>query len=48
MDEGGYVIAEDQESCTVFGMPRSAIEAQVVDEVVSLHEIGKILQTIVG
>ena len=48
MDEGGYAIAEDQESCTVFGMPRSAIEAHVVDEVVSLHEIGKILQTIVG
>lgn len=47
-DEGGYVIAQDQASCTVFGMPRSAIEAHVVDEVASLTEIGKILKMIVG
>lgn len=45
---GGQVIAQDEASCTVFGMPRSAIEARVVDEVVSLNEIGNLLKIIVG
>lgn len=44
---GGYAIAEDEDSCTVFGMPRAAIAAQVVDEVMSLKEIGQTLQAIV-
>lgn len=44
---GGYVIAQDEASCTVFGMPRAAIAAQVVDQVCSLTEIGEIIQTIV-
>lgn len=36
---GGYVIAQDEASSTVFGMPKTAIEAQVVDLVLSLTEI---------
>lgn len=44
---GGQVIAQDKASCTVFGMPRSAIEVQAVDDVVSLNKIGDLLKTIV-
>ncbi|BAU27690.1 CheB methylesterase domain-containing protein [Aneurinibacillus soli] len=33
------VIAEDESTCIVFGMPRAAIQAGVVDKVVPLHEI---------
>ena len=44
---GGKTIAEDQSTCVVFGIPRSAIEAKVVDRVVPLgqvaHEIVKAL-----
>ena len=36
---GGKVIAEDESTCVVFGMPRSVIEAGVVDRVVPLHEM---------
>lgn len=40
-EQGGYGIAQDQTSSVVFGMPRRAIEAGVVDEVASLTEIGE-------
>jgi len=36
---GGWVIAQDETSSTVFGMPGAAIEAAVVDEVLSLGAI---------
>lgn len=36
---GGRVIAQDEESCVVFGMPREAIRAGVVDSVLSPDEI---------
>lgn len=34
-----YTIAEAEETCVVFGMPKSAIEAGVIDKVVPLHAI---------
>ncbi len=37
---GGSVWAQDEASSTVYGMPRRAVEAGVVDEVLSLGEIG--------
>lgn len=33
---GGHTLAQDEESCVVFGMPRTAIEAGCVDRVVAL------------
>ena len=38
-DRGAYTIAQNEESCVVFGMPREAIKAGGVDEVVSLDDI---------
>lgn len=35
----GFVIAQDEESCVVFGMPKSTIKLGVVDKVVSLSNI---------
>jgi two-component system chemotaxis response regulator CheB len=37
--KGGYVIAQDEESCVVYGMPQMALEAGVVDSMVSLDNI---------
>lgn len=34
-----FVIAQDEESCVVFGMPKSAIKLDAVDKIVSLDEI---------
>ncbi|MFZ0927771.1 MAG: chemotaxis response regulator protein-glutamate methylesterase [Syntrophobacteraceae bacterium] len=36
---GCYVIAQDETSCVVFGMPKAAIEAGVVDVVVPMEQI---------
>jgi len=35
------VLAQDKDSCVVYGMPKSAVEAGVVDKVVPLLDIGK-------
>ncbi|WP_022851731.1 protein-glutamate methylesterase/protein-glutamine glutaminase [Limisalsivibrio acetivorans] len=36
---GGNVIAQDEESCIVYGMPRAVIEAGISDEIVPLDDI---------
>lgn len=36
---GGYVIAQDEESCVVYGMPKAAVETGAVDEVLSIYDI---------
>jgi two-component system chemotaxis response regulator CheB len=38
---GGHTITEDKSTCMVYGMPKSAIEAGVVDRVVPLHRIAE-------
>ncbi|WPP53119.1 chemotaxis-specific protein-glutamate methyltransferase CheB [Catalinimonas niigatensis] len=42
---GGYTIVQDESSSVVFGMPKSAIEAGAVKQVVKLHEIGGFLMS---
>ncbi|MGD1046620.1 MAG: chemotaxis response regulator protein-glutamate methylesterase [Bacteroidota bacterium] len=37
--KGGYVIAQDEESCIVYGMPQAALEEGVVDSMASLENI---------
>ncbi len=36
---GSYIIAQDQESSVVWGMPRFIVEGGIADEVISLNEI---------
>lgn len=42
-DQGGYTIAQDEESSIVFGMPKVAIEIGAIDKVLPLKEITKSL-----
>ncbi|MBN1267494.1 MAG: chemotaxis response regulator protein-glutamate methylesterase [Anaerolineales bacterium] len=42
---GGKVIAEDQSTCVVWGMPRSVMEAGLPDEVVGLKEMAAALES---
>lgn len=37
---GGYTVAQSEKSCVVFGMPKSAIDAGCINEIVPLNEIG--------
>jgi len=43
---GGYVMAQNGESCVVYGMPKAVIEAGLADEVLSLNEIPAGIQRI--
>lgn len=38
---GAYTLAQDEESCVVFGMPKEAIARGGVDEIVPLHDISR-------
>jgi two-component system chemotaxis response regulator CheB len=40
----GITLAQDQQSSVIFGMPKAAIDAGVVDEVLSLDDIARRLQ----
>jgi two-component system chemotaxis response regulator CheB len=45
---GGWTIAQDQETCAVYGMPRSVIEADGASEVLPLPAIGYRLRDILS
>ncbi|SBS28655.1 Chemotaxis response regulator protein-glutamate methylesterase of group 2 operon [Marinomonas aquimarina] len=42
-DNGGFTVAQDEQSCVVFGMPRAAITLGAVTQVASLEDIGATL-----
>jgi two-component system chemotaxis response regulator CheB len=41
---GALILAQDEASCAVFGMPREAIELGAVDRIVSLDQMSEGLQ----
>ena len=47
-DAGAATIAQDEESCTVFGMPGAAIALGAADRVLSLPKIGPAIAELVG
>jgi two-component system chemotaxis response regulator CheB len=49
MNHGGRTIAEHESTCIVYGMPRSAIEAGVVDKILPANAIAdEIIRTVKG
>ena len=49
LKRGGCVsIAQDEASCVVFGMPREAIQAGLVDTVLPLNQIAGAITRLVG
>ena len=45
---GGHVIAQSEESCVVFGMPKVAVERGVVDQVLAPDDIASTLRNLNG
>lgn len=45
---GGSTVAQDKESCSIFGMPRAAIERGYVDRIAALTDIAPCLVALVG
>jgi two-component system, chemotaxis family, protein-glutamate methylesterase/glutaminase len=46
--KNGYVVAQDEESCVVYGMPKAAVDEGVADTVVPLTDIPRVLNQLVG
>jgi two-component system chemotaxis response regulator CheB len=44
-EKGGLVIAQDEETSTVWGMPKAVIHAGLADEVLPLSEIALTINT---
>jgi len=47
-DRGGRIIAQDEASCVVYGMPRAVAEAGVADCVLPMEKLGAALAGAVG
>ena len=45
---GGHTVAQDRQTCVVYGMPKAAVEMGVVDEVVPLDRVGRLVTKLVG
>jgi two-component system chemotaxis response regulator CheB len=45
---GGYVLAEDESTCVVWGMPRAVVERGVADRVVPLDGMAEAIVSAVG
>ena len=47
-DRGGCTIAQDEDSCVVFGMPAAAIKLGAVEHVTPLQKIPQLLTQLAG
>jgi two-component system chemotaxis response regulator CheB len=41
--QGGSILTEAEETCVVYGMPRSVVEAGLSDEQVPLHQLARVI-----
>ncbi|WP_053957417.1 protein-glutamate methylesterase/protein-glutamine glutaminase [Inediibacterium massiliense] len=47
-EQNGYTIAQNEETCVVYGMPKSAVNLGCIDQIVSLQDIATTITKIVG
>ncbi|MBV8332222.1 MAG: hypothetical protein JO192_05750, partial [Candidatus Eremiobacteraeota bacterium] len=45
---GGYVVGQDEATCVVYGMPRAAFLAGLVDRVAPIDEIPQVISDLIG
>lgn len=45
---GAHVIAQNRESCVVYGMPKAVVEAGAADDVLSIEQIGPRIASLLG
>ena len=45
---GGYVIAEAEETCVVYGMPKAVVDAGIADEVLPVQQVADAIVNAVG
>ncbi len=42
-DKGGYIIAQNEETCVVYGMPKAVVDAGLADSILPLDKIGEVI-----
>ncbi|KNF08835.1 chemotaxis response regulator protein-glutamate methylesterase 2 [Gottschalkia purinilytica] len=47
-ESGGYTIAQNEETCVVYGMPKSAINIEVIKKILPLDQIASEIMNILG
>lgn len=46
--KGGYIIAQNEETCVVYGMPKAVVDANLADSIIPLDKIGEVIVSIVS
>jgi two-component system, chemotaxis family, protein-glutamate methylesterase/glutaminase len=46
--KGGVTVAQDEESCVVYGMPRVCVESGIVDHVLPLSQLARSIVQLTG
>ncbi len=46
-ERGGYILAQNEASCVVYGMPKSIVDANLADQIVSLDQMADAIMTAV-
>jgi two-component system chemotaxis response regulator CheB len=46
--QGGITVAQDEESCVVYGMPKVCVEEGIIDHVVPLDNLARTINTMAG
>jgi len=47
-EKGGYVIAQSEETCVVYGMPKAVVDAGIADGIIPLDKIGEVISEMVS
>lgn len=47
-DSGAYIITQDEETCTVYGMPKSVVDLNASDEQLPVNEISNVVNVMVN
>lgn len=46
-DKGAYLIAQNEESCVVYGMPKALVDAGLADQIVDIDQVADLIMQIV-
>jgi two-component system chemotaxis response regulator CheB len=47
-EKGGITLAQDEESCVVYGMPKVCVEKGIIDRVVPLAHMAEVMNEFAG
>ncbi len=47
-EKGGYMVAQSEQTCVVYGMPKAVVDAGLADEIVDLDDVAGTLCALVG